>query len=101
MSVRLEASLEAGGERYRLVLEDYELTARWRLGGVLGGVLRLSPGAAEVDVREGVGGELLRLLRGDSRVREMMEAARLFSCLLGRPVVLRLHGRRVATLRCG
>jgi len=100
LPLRISGYLEIGGRRYRLVVEEASIEAKWRLGDGLAGLLHIEPGKLSVDVREGLGEEILRVLHGKGRMRRMMEAARLLSCATGLPVELRVHGRRVATLSC-
>jgi hypothetical protein len=97
---RFEAYAELGGQRYRLRV-DLDVSGRWRLAEGPAGSFHLTNQLLVVNVEEGVGREILGILRGGrGRLARMMEAAEQLSCLLGVPVELRVHGVRVKTLRC-
>ncbi len=87
-------------EVYELGIEELRLTLNWRMGEYAG-VLRLEQGKLVIDVREGLAAGLRSmLLRRGPGVGDFMEAGRLLACETGMEVEMRVHGVRLATLRC-
>lgn len=87
-------------EVYSVALEELRLTMNWRMGEYAG-VLRVEPGRLVIDVREGLAAGLRSMiLRRGPGVGDFMEAGRLLACETGMEVEMRVHGVKLATLRC-
>ena len=87
-------------EVYELGIGELRLTLNWRMGEYAG-VLRVEPGKLVIDVREGIGAGLRSMiLRRGPGIGDFMEAGRLLACETGMEVEMRVHGVRLATLRC-
>ena len=90
-----------GDRCYTAELVDIELTMKWRMGG-LRGTIELSKEKIVMNVEHGIGGMMMRALRGKGMTPgQALDMAKLMACTFELPVELRMHGIKVMTVRCG